>query len=132
VPSQNVEIVRRSLERWSDGDLEGFLEYMSPELEWRTSGLYPGLEPVYRGHDGFRRFWRDFYEIWETISMEMRDVIAADDRVAFSFLFDATARGGLRTGRDQACVGTIHDGLLVRIENYATWEEALEALRGRT
>ena len=125
---QNVEIVRRSLGRWSDGDLEGFLEDMSPQLEWRTSGLYPGLDPVYHGHEGFRRFWRDFHDMWETLSMEMHEVVAVGDCVAFSFHFDATARGGLRTGRDQACLGTIRDGLLVRIENYATWDEALKAL----
>ena len=126
--SRNVEIVRGSLERWSAGDLEGFLAYMSPDLEWRTSGLYPGLEPVYHGHDGFRRFWHDFHETWETISMEMREVVAIEDRVAFSFHFDATGRDGVRAGRDQGCVGTLHDGLLVCIENYASWDEALAAL----
>jgi ketosteroid isomerase-like protein len=128
VSSENVEIVRRSLERWSDGDLEGFIENVDPELEWRTSGLYPGVDAVYHGHEGFRKFWRDFHEIWETLSMEMREVVAVGDRVAFSFHFDATGRDGVRAGRDQASIGTIRNGLLLRIQNYVTWDEALEAL----
>jgi ketosteroid isomerase-like protein len=125
---ENVEVVRRSIDRWSAGDLEGFIANMSPELEWRTSGLYPGIDPVYHGHEGFRKFWHDFHDAWDTISMEMREVVAVDDWVAFSFHFDATARDGLRTGREQASVSRLRDGLLVYIENYPTWDEALEAL----
>ena len=126
--SENVEIVRRSLERWNDGDLEGFILKVDPEIEWLTSAVYPGVDPVYYGHEGFRKFWRDFHEMWQTLTMELRDVVAVGDRVAFAFHFDATGRDGVRAGRDQASVGTIRNGLLFRIENYATWDEALEAL----
>jgi len=133
--SDNVEIVRRSLERWNDGDLDGFIENVDPEIEWLTSGLYPGVEPAYAGHEGFRKFWRDFHEMWQTLTMELRDVVAIGDQVAFAFHFDATGRDGVRAGRDQASVTTIRNGLLCRIQNYATWDEALEALeddrRGR-
>ena len=72
VSEDNVEIVRRSLDRWSNGDLEGFLEGVDPEIEWRTSGIYPDVNPVYYGHEGFRQFWRDFHEVWETLTMELR------------------------------------------------------------
>ena len=126
--AENVEVVRRSIERWSEGDLEGFIEGVDPEIEWRTSGLYPGIEPVYYGHEGFRRFWRDFHEIWQSLSMEIREVVAVGDRVAFSFHFDATGHEGVRAGRDQASVATLRNGLLHRIQNYGTWDEALEAL----
>ena len=33
-------------------------------------GDLPDVDPVYYGHDGFRKFWRDFHEAWETLSME--------------------------------------------------------------
>jgi ketosteroid isomerase-like protein len=56
VSNENVEIVRSSIERWSAGDLEGFLANVDPELEWRTPGLYPGVDAVYCGHEGFRKF----------------------------------------------------------------------------
>jgi len=128
VSRENVEILRRLIERWSDGDLEGFIESVDPEVEWRTSGLYLGVDPVYIGHEGFRKFWDDFHEMWETLTMELRDVVAVGDRVAFAFHFDATGRNGVRAGRDQAALATIRNGSLVRIENYETWDVALGAL----
>jgi ketosteroid isomerase-like protein len=131
VPNRNVEIVRRSIELWSDGDLEGFMATVDPEIEWRTSGLYPGTEPVYYGHDGFRRFWQDFHEIWQSISMELREVVAEGDQVAFSFHFAATGRDGVRAGRDQASLAELRNGLLVRIQNFGTWEEACEAMEAQ-
>jgi ketosteroid isomerase-like protein len=128
VSGKNVEIVRRLLERWSNGDLEGFIEGVDPELEWRTSGIYPDVDPVYYGHEGFRKFWRDFHETWETLSMELHDTVTVRNQVAFSFRFDATGRDGVRASRDQASLVTLRNGLLFRIQNYANWDEAREAL----
>jgi ketosteroid isomerase-like protein len=131
VSPKSIEIVRRALERWSSGDLERFIETLDPEIEWRTSGLYPDVDPVYYGHEGFRKFWRDFHETWETLSMELLDAVAAGDQVAFSFRFDATGRDGVRASRDQASLVTLRKGLLLRIQNYASWDEAREALAPR-
>jgi len=127
--SEQIATVRRALSLWSEGDLEGFLAILDPEIEWRTSGLYLGMDPIYRGRDGFRKFWRDFHDLWQRISMELREAVEEGDRLAFSFRFDAIGRDGVRAARDQACVVTVRDGLLVRNENYASWEEALDALR---
>jgi ketosteroid isomerase-like protein len=127
----NLAVVRRALELWSEGDLERFIETLDPEIEWRTSGLYPDVDPVYHGHDGFRKFWHDFYEPWDTLSMELREAVPAGDQVAFSFHFDATGRDGVRTGSDQASLATLRNGLLHRIQNYASWDQALEALESR-
>ena len=69
--------------------------------------------------------------MWETITMDMREVFAVGDRVAFAFHFDATGRDGVRAGRDQASFGTIRNGLLYRIQNYATWDGGAGGARGR-
>jgi ketosteroid isomerase-like protein len=131
VSADNVEIVRQAVECWSNSDLEGFIERVDPDIEWRTSGLYPDVDPVYYGHEGFRRFWRDFHDTWETLTMELQEAVTAGDQVAFSFHFDATGRDGVRTGRDQASLATLRNGLLFRIVNFASWSEALEALESQ-
>jgi hypothetical protein len=60
--------------------------------------------------------------------MALGDAVVAGDQIAFSFHFDATGRDGVRAGRDQASLVTVRNGLLLRIENYSSWDEALGAL----
>jgi ketosteroid isomerase-like protein len=55
---ENVELVRQVYEAWNRGDLEWLLNHTTPDFEFRTVRLFPDLEPVYRGHEGFRHFGR--------------------------------------------------------------------------
>ena len=52
---ENVEIVRSVYSAWSDGDLDAFLAVCDARVELLTSGAFPDLAPVYRGHDGLRK-----------------------------------------------------------------------------
>ena len=38
---ENVDAVRSSLEGWNHGDIEAWLGSPHPDIEFRTSGLYP-------------------------------------------------------------------------------------------
>jgi ketosteroid isomerase-like protein len=55
---ENVEIVRSVYSAWSDGDLDALLAVCDAGVELVTSGAFPDLAPVYRGHDGLRTFWQ--------------------------------------------------------------------------
>ena len=55
---ENVELVREAYAAWNDAEVEAVLPFLHPEVEFVTSGTFLGLDPVYGGHDGFRRFWR--------------------------------------------------------------------------
>ena len=68
---QNVEIVRGSLEGWNRGDIDAWLGSPHSDIEFRTSGLYPGTDPVYRGLAGLRRFWTTFREPWESLQIQV-------------------------------------------------------------
>src|ERR671927_218531 len=63
---ENVQIVRRVFEAWNRADLERIRDYISPEWEWHTARLFPGTDAVYRGKEGFTRFWNTFQEPWES------------------------------------------------------------------
>jgi hypothetical protein len=60
--------------------------------------------------------------------MELGETPASGDQVAFSFVFDATGLGRSQRAPRPGVGLTIRDGRLLRIQNYATWAEALEAL----
>jgi NAD-dependent deacetylase len=125
------EVVERGFAGWNSGEVERFLETIHPEIVWEPSGVFPGLAERYQGHDGVRRFWRDFKETWEMIEVrakEIRDV--TPDSVLVGVHFRARGRGGIPVERDLVQHYRIRDGLLIEMHSYASWENALVATGG--
>src|SRR5262245_5011342 len=65
---ENVEIARRNFDAFSRGDLEGALDDLSPEFEFRPSGRFMDTQQTYRGREGYVDFWRGFRAAWEEIT----------------------------------------------------------------
>ena len=124
---ENVEVVRAGFEAWNSGDMDAMLAVLHADFEYVTSGLFPGLAPVYRGHEGFRDFWRDFRETWDWLNIEIDEAQDADDRVVVLFTFHARSRDGLEVHRRFGNVWTFRDGFVSRCVAYGDWDEALEA-----
>jgi ketosteroid isomerase-like protein len=129
---ENVEIVRRGLEAWSRGDLEATLALMDPQLEWRTTGLFPGVALAYHGHEGYTRFWHDFRALWDEIEIVPERLLDHGESVVVFGRFEAKGREGITVGREMGMIFTIRDGLAARIEAYPSGEQALEGLRTPT
>jgi ketosteroid isomerase-like protein len=127
--SQAVQKIRNGFAAWSRGDTEETLAVLHPEIEFVSSGVFPGVEPVYRGHEGFLQFWRDFRDIWERITIEIeRFVEAGPTRLVAVGHFDATGRDGIGVERPGGMVVVVTaNGDAMRIESYGTWEEAFDA-----
>ena len=128
--SEGVQTTRNGFAAWSRGDMEETLRGLHPEIEFVTSGVFPGVEPVYRGHDGFLQFWHDFRDIWDRISIEIEHFVEAGPlRLVAAGHFDATGRDGIAVERPVAMVVVTTAGgdAITRIQSYGTWEEAFEA-----
>jgi len=122
------DVIRAGLGAWSRGDLEGALENLGLDIEFVSSGLFPGVEPVYCGHDGFRRFWSDFRETWVDITFEIEHLVPGEaPRVAVLGHFEATGRDGIGVGRPIGMVFSVRDGMVTRIESHAMWDAAYDA-----
>ena len=124
---ENVEAVRGSLEGWNRGDIDAWLGSPHPEIEFRTSGLYPGTDLVYRGPAELRRFWTTFREPWESLQIHVDQVRDLGDEVLVLGNFEGRARDGMIVEREVAWIFRFVDGLVTRAEGYAAWKEALEA-----
>ncbi len=107
----NVERYREALEAWNRRDLVSILELASPDLEFHTAQLFPGIKPIYRGRDGLVEFWTTFIEEpWALFRLDIDELHAAeDDRVLALLTFTGTGArlGGrghdpLRAPRDPA------------------------------
>ena len=123
-----LELVRAGYAAWSRGDLEGLLETMGEEIEFHTSGVFPGLDPVYRGHEGMRKFWDDFREPWQSLAIAIDHFREQGDRIVALYNFEAVGRDGLSVHREAANVLTVRDALAVRIDAHGSWRAALEAV----
>jgi hypothetical protein len=52
---ENVEVVRRLVRTMKERDVEALVAELDPAVEWEEQ-LIPGVERVYRGHEGVRRW----------------------------------------------------------------------------
>jgi ketosteroid isomerase-like protein len=124
---QNLELARSIMDAWNRADVDAVLALCHPEFEYHTSGDFLGLDPVYRGHEGFRKFERDFRGAWESLSVVVEELHDQGDKVAVLGTFEARGRDGMTVSRRIANVITFRDGLAVRIDAYGDWDQALEA-----
>jgi ketosteroid isomerase-like protein len=129
---ENVEIVRKVYDAVARRDTDAVLTLYDPEVEWDFSrhpfrGLMGG--DVSHGHEGLRRWFREWYEAWETLEDNLAELIDAGDKV----ISVVTTRGrGRASGVEveltrHAGVWTIRDGKIVRVVWFRTRADALKA-----
>src|SRR5436305_14978536 len=67
----NVEIVRRNIDAFGRGDLEGVRETLAPEFEMHPSGRFMDIQRIYRGREGWTAFWGDFRAAWKNVAVSI-------------------------------------------------------------
>jgi ketosteroid isomerase-like protein len=96
VESEQVQRLRRGFDAWNGRAWDEALEFFSPEVVWTTGAFFPGLDPVYEGHEGLLRFFTAFVEPWDEVSIDLEQVV--DDRPGQSLIrarFQARGREGI-------------------------------------
>jgi ketosteroid isomerase-like protein len=129
-----VEIVRRSVEALARGDLDAFLEAHHPEVEWRTAADEPNPQ-TYRGCDDLRSFAADISEAWADRFddvMVFEGFIDLGDWVVVPWTARLRGRSsGIPVDVSETYAVRVEDGRIVRVDEYRTKEEAIEAVRRR-
>ena len=128
---ENVEAMRKALDAWNRGDLEGWLEPTHPEVVWSSAiaRSIEGREATYHGHAGMRRFWAEWRAVWDlTIEVEeIRDL--GDTLVALGRMRTHGKGSGVDLDSPVAYVAELDgDGLAVRVQAYLDTAEALKAV----
>jgi ketosteroid isomerase-like protein len=130
--SENVELVRGLWDTWNRRDHEAVFAHYDENIEWSMSDLVPvpDAEPVYRGHDGVREFWRTWLAAWEEVSYEGVEFRDAGDEVV-ALVRDQHMRGrtsGIDLTISYAQVWTLRDGKVIGARAYADQDEALRSV----
>jgi uncharacterized protein len=128
---ENVDLVRTAWEAWEHGDMEAIFAFYDPEIVWDQTH-YGGAElaNLYRGHDGIRRFFREWLEPFESFYAHAEDFIDAGEAVVVRC---RQGGRGKQSGLEVEMplywqVYRLRDGRAVRIEVYTSQSEALKAV----
>ena len=128
--NDNVERYREALDAWNRRDLVWILEQATPDFEFHTAQLFPGIEPLYEGREGMVEFWTTFIEEpWALFRLVVNELIAAgDDRVLALLTFTGTERdSGEQVSTPYAHLATFRGGEVSRIDAFSDWDEARAA-----
>ena len=126
---ENVEFVRRGIDAYNRGDLDGLLENWAPDavVDWsRSRGFDAG---VFRGHDAIRAHWQRLLESFDEVRVEIVDPIeeVEDGLLVVENLGYLRGRDGIEVQTRSALLVTIRDGKTASFTLYQTKQEALEA-----
>ena len=130
-----MNVVRALWDAWANRDTDALFELYDPEIEWDQSG-YPAADVggVCHGHEGVRRFFRDWLASFDGYYARADEFIDAGEAVVVSIRQGATGKdSGVEVEmRPYWQVFRLRDGLVVRVEPYADEVEAFAAVGGRT
>jgi ketosteroid isomerase-like protein len=127
----DVDLVRAAWEAWQRGDMEAIFAFYDPAIVWdQTHYEASELSAVYHGHDGIRRFFREWLAPFESYHAQGEEFIDAGEAVVVRI------RQGGRGKQSGAAVEMpaywqvyrLRDGRAVRIEVYRFEAAALEAV----
>lgn len=108
MPTESFKTLEAGIEAWNRRDIDRVIQNLSEDIVWVTGGQIPDIDPLYEGHDGVRRFFREFVDPWDEISIKIEDVIEdREDQVVVRVAFHARGREGIEV-----------DGRFVQIYRY--------------
>jgi ketosteroid isomerase-like protein len=143
----NVELVRRNFEAiqraldayWRDprsivkamdertlwAEWEAVFQFLHPEVEWKTVFL----GQTFSGHREFAQVWDDFLRAFQDYRPNLIEIedLGGDSVYVVMELEGVGRNSPLPMDSRFHAIFTVHDGLVVRLEEYTSRAEALEA-----
>jgi ketosteroid isomerase-like protein len=120
---ENVKVVREAWDAYSGGDYDRIAGFHDPHIVVVT--LEDGAA---YGNNAVLANYERWDEAWEGAETSLEEVLGHGDRVFVAARFHARGRAsGVEVETRLYEVYTVRDGKVLRIDEYATREEALEA-----
>jgi ketosteroid isomerase-like protein len=125
---ENVEKSTAFIAAYNRRDFDAAVEFFDPEIEW----VLPARQRAdsCRGPEEVRRFWAGLDETFEELRLDPQESVDAGDHVAIRLRYYGRGKAsGLEMEAElYHQVTTFRDGMMVRIEYFSSWPEALEAV----
>jgi ketosteroid isomerase-like protein len=127
--TENVALVRTAMDSFNLDGVDAIADQISPDFETTTPPSLSVEPDTYRGPEGVRR-WFDAWEgTMDEVRFDVDELVDAGDRViAVSRMVARSHTTGIEVEQAVALVWTVRDGRAVRLDPYATREEAVRAV----
>jgi ketosteroid isomerase-like protein len=127
---ENVEAFKRATEATNRRDVEAVLEEADPALEFHAAvqEMIGGEAAVYRGHEGYREWFRDIDQAFAELHLEYSEIRDLGDRIVA--IGRIRGRGRVSEVQVESPLGVVVDfrnGKAVRLWSTIDPKEALEA-----
>jgi ketosteroid isomerase-like protein len=131
VPGRHVDKLRIGHEGFNRGDLTDVREIVTEDIEWRTTGTFPGIEGVYRGPDALDDWMESVRAEWREFDVSLAELLGeTDDAIAVTELL--RGRGRESGAEVEMLVFAVYrfnaDGKLELREAFPSADEARAAL----
>ena len=127
--SRNTELLLAGYDAWNRDDCDAWLRLLDPDLEIRTSGVFPDLAAVYRGRRGAEKFWRQLREPWAVFRIDVEKTEERGDCVAAAMRFRARgADSGIEVDMRFGHAIRVRDGVATEFVTRRSFEEARDAV----
>jgi ketosteroid isomerase-like protein len=124
---ENVEIVREAMAAFNRRDLDRWIEFFDPEIEYHDTPDFPD-GGMHLGREAFRRHVEGYLEAWSDANVEV-DARAVGKQVIGRIRYTGAGRAtGIELETPE--YGVLYDfraGRICRVRQFATYPEALEA-----
>jgi ketosteroid isomerase-like protein len=125
---ENVEIYRRHVAAFNDGDLDAMGDLVTEDFEFIPYLAASVETTTYRGPAWLRQYREDADAAWEDIQARVDEIRDLGDRViAFGEIHGRGRGSGLGARVPLAWVADFHQGKMRRLQSYGNATEALEA-----
>ena len=125
--AENVEKARSYIEAYNRRDFDAATRWFHPHVEW----VLPERQSFDsgRGPEAVLRFWRGLDETFDELRLVPQEYVDRGDRVATRLRHFARGKGSGLALEEELYhqVVTFREGLMVRIEYFGSWPEALDA-----
>jgi ketosteroid isomerase-like protein len=124
---ENVDRTSDFIAAYNRRDFDAAVESFDPKVEWVLPDNL--RSDSCRGPDEIIRFWEGLDETFEGLRLHPQETVDAGDRVAVRLRHSGRGKlSGVELDTElYHQVSTFRDGRMVRIEYFASWDEALEA-----
>jgi ketosteroid isomerase-like protein len=125
----SVEVVRKAWEAWERRDMQAVFDFYDPAIEWDMSESEVPDMGVYRGHEGVRRFFREWMAPFHDYYAHAEDFTLGSEGVLVRM---RQGGRGKESGVDVEMpplwqLYRLRAGRAVRVEIYRDEHRALEA-----